>query len=336
MYCSPSIEISAPWRFSRIRTRGLPPAIRVSVRASSSKIWIRSSTLRSAAGTAMRESPPTAERSSAISESCGKRLIRSAARSEKSGRSPADEDRGVARPEVVLDELAEALVRERPVLLDEAAVEDAELARDREVLQLLEQARLADARLSGDDGELTLSGDGGVQPALQLGEFLLAPDEDRERRPLDDAARGQRDRHAELVGREARLVAAQGLGDLSRLLRALGRVLLEAPHEDVLQLLADLGAEGARRLRDLVHDPVEDRLDLAREGRLADEAFIEDHAERVDVGAPVEGAAKTPARARGRRPCPPACPSSSGATRSPRGRGRSPSRGRARRRPPRG
>ena len=84
-------------------------------------------------------------------------------------------------------------------------------------------------------------------------------------------------------------MAAQGLGDLSRLLRALGRVLLEAPHEDVLQLLADLRAEGARRLRDLVHDPVEDRLDLAREGRLPDEAFIEDHAERVDVGAPVEG-----------------------------------------------
>ena len=69
----------------------MPPAIRVSVRASSSKIWIRSSTLRSAAGKAMRESPLTAERSSAISESCGKRLIRSPARSEKSDRSPADE-----------------------------------------------------------------------------------------------------------------------------------------------------------------------------------------------------------------------------------------------------
>ena len=110
------------------------------------------------------------------------------------------------------------------------------------------------------------------------------------RRPLDHPARRQDDRHAELVGREARLVAAQGLGDLARLLGPPGRVLLEAAHEDVLQLLADLGAERARRLRDLVHDPVEDRLDLSREGRLADEAFVEDHAERVDVRAPVEGA----------------------------------------------
>ena len=72
-------------------TSGLPPAMRVSVRASSSKIWIRSSTLRSSAGTAMRESPLTAARSSVISESCGKRAMRSAARSEKSGRS-AEED----------------------------------------------------------------------------------------------------------------------------------------------------------------------------------------------------------------------------------------------------
>ena len=69
MYWSASIEISAPWRFSRIRTSGLPPAMRVSVRASSSKIWIRSSTFFSSAGAAMRESPLTAARRSAISES---------------------------------------------------------------------------------------------------------------------------------------------------------------------------------------------------------------------------------------------------------------------------
>ena len=64
-------------------------------------------------------------------------------------------------------------------------------------------------------------------------------------------------------------MALQGLGDLARLLRALARVLLEAAQDDVLELLADLGPERARRLRDLVDDAVEDRLDLAREGRLA-------------------------------------------------------------------
>ena len=37
-------------------------------------------------------------------------------------------------------------------------------------------------------------------------------------------------------------------------------------------------------------DAVEDRLDFSRERRLADEALIEDHAERIDVGASVEGA----------------------------------------------
>ncbi len=65
----------------------MPPAIRVSVRAMSSKTWIRSSAFLSSAGRAMRESPLTAERSSPISESWGKRAIRSAARSAKSGRS---------------------------------------------------------------------------------------------------------------------------------------------------------------------------------------------------------------------------------------------------------
>ena len=84
-------------------------------------------------------------------------------------------------------------------------------------------------------------------------------------------------------------MALQGLGDLARLLGALAGVLLEAAQHDVLELLADLGPERARRLRDLVDDAVEDRLDLAREGRLADEALVEDDAERVDVGAAVEG-----------------------------------------------
>ena len=38
-----------------------------------------------------------------------------------------------------------------------------------------------------------------------------------------------------------------------------------------------------------MHDPIQDRLDLAREWRLADETFVEDHAQRIDVGSPVEG-----------------------------------------------
>ena len=98
------------------------------------------------------------------------------------------------------------------------------------------------------------------------------------------------DGHPELVGGEARPVPAHRLGDLARLLRALRRVLFEAAQDDVLELLPDLGAEGARRLRDLVDDPVEDRLHLAGEGRLADQALVEDDAERIDVGAAVEGA----------------------------------------------
>src|SRR5439155_461179 len=61
MYWSASMDISAPWRFSRIRTRGFPPAIRVNVRASISKIWIRSSAFFSSPEAAIRESPLTAD-----------------------------------------------------------------------------------------------------------------------------------------------------------------------------------------------------------------------------------------------------------------------------------
>src|SRR5439155_108311 len=61
MYCRASIEISAPWRFSRIKTSGFPPPIRVSERARSSKIWIRSSALRSSAAAASLEPPLAAD-----------------------------------------------------------------------------------------------------------------------------------------------------------------------------------------------------------------------------------------------------------------------------------
>src|SRR5262249_3018155 len=198
--------------------------------------------------------------------------------------------RGVARAEKVLDEVREALVREAAGLLDEWAVEDADLAGRGEVLELLEEPRLADSGLARDDRELAVAGDRRVQAPLELGELLLAVDERRHRRPLDRAARREDDRHPELVGREARLVPPQCVGDLPGLLGPLGRVLLEAAQDDVLKLLADFGAERARRLRDLVDDAVEDRLDLARERRVADEALVEDGPERVDVRARVEGA----------------------------------------------
>ena len=59
-------------------------------------------------------------------------------------------------------------------------------ARRRELLELVEQPRLADAGLAGHDRELALAGDRGVQPPLELGELLLAPDE----RPRPKAAAG--------------------------------------------------------------------------------------------------------------------------------------------------
>ena len=135
--------------------------------------------------------------------------IRSGARSEKSGRSDA-EAAGVARTEVVLDELAEALVGEGPVLLDEAPVEDADLADAGEVLELLEQARLADPGLArrrprtGTRRRSRRSGGAGARRTPSRGR--------RTRRsagrwmhrgsPVED------DRHPELVGREARPVRA--------------------------------------------------------------------------------------------------------------------------------
>ncbi len=287
MYWSASIETSAACRLSRIRTSGLPPAIRVSVLAMSSKTWIRSSAFFSSDGTAMRESPLTPERSSPISESWGKSAIRSGARSEKSGRS--EEAAGVARLEVVLDELAEALVGEGPVLLDEAPVEDADLPDHGEVLELLEQACLADPGLPGHDCELALAGNRGVQAALELRELLLAADENGGGRALDDAAPGENDRHLELVGREARPVALERFGDLARLLGRLpgsfsrqrstmswssSRISAPSPR-------GGCGTSWTMRYRIDWTSPVK--------GGSPDEALVENDAQRVDVGAPVEG-----------------------------------------------
>ena len=85
-------------------------------------------------------------------------------------------------------------------------------------------------------------------------------------------------------------MAAQRVRDLSGPLGTLARVLLEAAQDDVLQLLPDLRAQGAGRLRVLVDDAVEDRLNVPGERRLADEALVEDDPERVDVRAAVERA----------------------------------------------
>ena len=160
-----------------MRTSGLPPAIRVSVRAMSSKIWIRSSAFFSSAEAAMRESPLT--RRAQLADLREQREEREEVRREvREVGALAEEPPGVARAEVVLDQLAEALVREGAVLLDEAAVEDADLPDAREVLELLEEPRLADPGLARHDRELALARDRGVQPPLQLGELLLAADED--------------------------------------------------------------------------------------------------------------------------------------------------------------
>ena len=92
MYCSASSETSAACRSSMARTRGLPPAIRVSVRASSSKtcVWFSAplAPLR-----AVCAPPLAASRISTISVSIGKSARRSGARSEKSAAAELPESR---------------------------------------------------------------------------------------------------------------------------------------------------------------------------------------------------------------------------------------------------
>ncbi len=195
----------------------------------------------------------------------------------------------VLRPEIVLDELAEALVRERAVVLDEASRQDADLAGAREALELVHEPALADAGLAGEDDELALARDGGVEPALQLGHLLLTPDErGRHGRARQHPAGREDDGAAELLVAELAPVAPERLGEVPGPLRPLLGVLREALEDGGLQLLAHVGAEGPHRLRQLVDDAIEDRLHLAREGGLAREAFVEHRPERVDVRAPVE------------------------------------------------
>src|SRR5262249_31689411 len=77
MYWSASMERSAPCRSSSISTSGLPAAMRVRARASSSNTWVRSS---GTAGAGCGFASPATCRSPLISFSIGKRETRSGAR----------------------------------------------------------------------------------------------------------------------------------------------------------------------------------------------------------------------------------------------------------------
>ncbi len=200
--------------------------------------------------------------------------------------------RALARAEVLLNHLTEPLVRKRPVLLDESTVQDADAARARESLDLFEQTALAYPGLAADDDELALAGDGGVEPVLQLGQLALAAGERDDlalvRLGAREARRGGRDRPATVVLAETATIPRERVGDLARRLRPVRRVSRDAVHGDLFELDVDVGSARGRRLRDLVDDPVEHRLDLAGERRLAEQALVEHHAEREDVGARVD------------------------------------------------
>ena len=80
----------------------------------------------------------------------------------------------------------------------------------------------------------------------------------------------------------------QSVGNIAGALRPLGGLLGEALQNGVFELLVDVEALPARRLRYLVHDAVENGLHLAGKRRPPREAFVQHRAERVDVAAVVE------------------------------------------------
>src|SRR6476660_2676060 len=126
--------MSAACRSSMTRTRGRPPASRVTVRASSSKICVRLSGA-AADGTAnLRYVAEHREDRGQI-----RREIR-----KVGGRRAA----GVSQPEVLEEHLEEALVRESWIEFDGSPVQHPNLARLGKRLELIEQPRLADAGLS--------------------------------------------------------------------------------------------------------------------------------------------------------------------------------------------
>ena len=108
---------------------------------------------------------------------------------------------GVPGSEVVLDQLAETLVREGAVLLDEAALQDADLPGAHEVRELLDEPALPDPRLARHDRELAFPGHRRVKPSLDLADLLLPPDERRRGRlrALDRPSPRQHDRARVLV-----------------------------------------------------------------------------------------------------------------------------------------
>ena len=65
-----------------------------------------------------------------------------------------------------------------------------------------------------------------------------------------------------------RAVTGQRLCDISCPLRTLCRILRQAREDDFLQRLVNRRPKGARRLRELVNDPIDDRLGFPGERRL--------------------------------------------------------------------
>jgi hypothetical protein len=201
--------------------------------------------------------------------------------------------RGAAQ--VRLEDLAEALVRVRLVLLVEVPLERADLPSVGELLDLLEHARLADARLALEEHELALARDDLVQARLDLAHLLGAPDEARasRRRPAERGLlhlhRAHHRRRAR-AARELDPVAPEAGRHVARALGPARGILLEAAHHERLELLVDLGDHGAERRGRLVDDLVEDCLDLSAERRAPRDALVEHRAERVDVDARLDGA----------------------------------------------
>ena len=245
MYCSASIEISAPCRFSRIRTRGLPPAMRVSVAREELEdldpvlglLLLGRHGGRASLAADGRAQLADLRELREEGDQVGREIGEVGALGGGAAR--------VAGAEVVLDELAEALVGKGAVLLDEAAVEDADLARDR-------------ARFFSSSSRRVLPMPGSPATTANWQSPAIAAFKRRWSsansfsRPMNAESGRARDRrgwrlrttrHAELVGRQARLGggAARRRPGPPRCGR-LRRVLLEAAQDDVLELLPDLGA----------------------------------------------------------------------------------------------